>query len=420
MQSSVFTNSPSRDYVLSPYSVNMGTASTIRLAVPYFTRATEIVEAALRGAQIQLIIGLNPSTDPAAIKRVCKLPNCSIRFFTANLHAKIFLFNDDIVMLGSSNLTEGGLIQNLEATIQLDQPHDHDRITAVQLLFARLWEDAQILTPAVMAKHKELWEQARKLKSRESIFEEGMTEVSPSNVDVSSTVKKPQLLFVQDMQRLIYDEYLPAFNEVTAFLETGGYLRSDLANLGMAVQGNSFLNWVRRSKVLGDTWKDVPASTTYDRTDSMTALAEEWVTTSNPWIYEGYIEHQIELQRVFGSREAIEQASQETIFNALVGVNAFSEQQRYVKGGLSRLGPKFWDDNGNDLARVKDSLIHLLHSKEDFADRICDLIWSNRKLSMWGKFCCLELVGLIKPDQAPPINSRIAKALRFLGFSVRV
>jgi hypothetical protein len=34
-------------------------------------------------------------------------------------------------------------------------------------------------------------------------------------------------------------------------------------------------------------------------------------------------------------------------------------------------------------------------------------------------FCALELYGTIKPQDCPPMNGRMAKALRYLGFDVR-
>lgn len=41
------------------------------------------------------------------------------------------------------------------------------------------------------------------------------------------------------------------------------------------------------------------------------------------------------------------------------------------------------------------------------------------KLGMFGYFRALELYGTLKPEDCPPINGRIAKAMRYLGYDVR-
>ena len=110
---SIFTNSPGQDQVLRPYLQLMRSADNICLAAPYFSRWEEIVEAAGRGASISLLVGLNAATNPGALAKVRELPNCSVRYFTDNFHAKIFLF-DGVAMLGSANLTNGGMSLNRE------------------------------------------------------------------------------------------------------------------------------------------------------------------------------------------------------------------------------------------------------------------------------------------------------------------
>jgi len=52
--------------------------------------------------------------------------------------------------------------------------------------------------------------------------------------------------------------------------------------------------------------------------------------------------------------------------------------------------------------------------------RLHDVLYDpQRKLGYFAKFCALELYGTIRPDDFPPVNGRIAKALRYLGFDVR-
>lgn len=74
--------------------------------------------------------------------------------------------------MGSSNLTDGGLRSNREATICLDQPDDLDDIEELRSLFHELWDSAQVLT-------------AQKLK----IFTEAHQRVKHSGPDADTLIE---------------------------------------------------------------------------------------------------------------------------------------------------------------------------------------------------------------------------------------
>jgi hypothetical protein len=103
----------------------------------------------------------------------------------------------------------------------------------------------------------------------------------------------------------------------------------------------------------------------------------------------------------------------------LLGIHAFFRQPRFTSGGGAALPSRFWQENHDDLARVRETLGYLLHGKGDFVDRL-HVVTSDprRKLAVFGKFCGLELCGTVKPSECPPVNGRTAKALRFLGYKV--
>jgi hypothetical protein len=56
----------------------------------------------------------------------------------------------------------------------------------------------------------------------------------------------------------------------------------------------------------------------------------------------------------------------------------------------------------------------------EFVQRLHDVLYEpSRKLAYFGRFCAKERYGTVNPEDYPPINGRMAKALRFLGFDVR-
>jgi hypothetical protein len=113
------------------------------------------------------------------------------------------------------------------------------------------------------------------------------------------------------------------------------------------------------------------------------------------------------------------ECSPDQIVSALLCIHAFKEQLRFTLGGIDALRVKFWELN-SDIDRVKHTLNYLIHGGDDFGERICAVLYDPKlKLARFGRFCALELVGTLKPDEVPPINGRMAKALRFMGFNVR-
>jgi hypothetical protein len=76
---------------------------------------------------------------------------------------------------------------------------------------------------------------------------------------------------------------------------------------------------------------------------------------------------------------------------------------------------KFAGENHDDLAKVKRATKYLIYGGGEFVERLHDLlydpVWKVRSFAL---SCSLELYGTIKPKDYPPVNGRIAKALRYL------
>lgn len=418
-ESSIYTNGPGEDQVLRPFMRLMSTASHIRIAVPYFTRAQEVLQAAERGAQIELLVCLNSATNPKALAQVFEAKNVAVRYYTDGYHAKVFVL-DGVVMLGSANLTDGGLISNREALILLDQPGDEDRRLAVEAFFSTVWGGASVLTKQVLLQFRDAWEASSKLPNRDAPFQK-LASVEPQTVLAGSGQKSAQQHYLSDLQKVIYEEYRPAFDEVRGILQEQGERRPEFQGLDWAPEVNRFLNWVRLAHAPGDAaWQDAPRLHQQERKPLIQALAREWLTTPDPKIPANYFALLDTLHAVMGSPESIKASGKEAIAEALMAVHAFLEQLRFTLGGADALPARFWERNDGDLIRVQNTLIHLIHGHEDFAVRIGSVLYDPKfKLGSFGRFCALELVGSLKPEQVPPINGRMAKALRFLGFSVR-
>ena len=326
---------------------------------------------------------------------------------------KIYLFDSD-ALVGSSNLTEGGMQLNREGTISVDRSDDLDEL---RTLFAELWESAQVLTTEKLR----LFTAARKLMPAtphvDPRIENAVGRSEPMNSNINSLKKARQGLFLEQLRREVYEQYRPSFAEVTRILSLNAFRRAELVDVGEANETNRFLNWVRLTYAKGDeSWEEAPALGESERKAKILQLGKEWAETHDDKIPHDYIDWLQIVNAVFGSKASIADASKAQFTEGLFSLHAFSEQKRWNPD----LEAKFWNANGNDLEKAKRTITYLLYDQGDFIPRLYDVLNDpSLKLKRFGYFSALELYGTIKPHDCPPMNGRMAKALRFLGYKVR-
>jgi hypothetical protein len=249
--SDVFSNSPEKDLVRKPFQASMRATSRAFLAAPYFTEVEDILEAAKAGKSIDLLVGLNSATSPSALSSVFNVPHIAVRYLTRRFHAKLFIF-DDQVLVGSANITEGGLFRNREAMVRLNSLTDLDRIEDLKALFADLWESADALSQNILSSFQRAVAALPKAPSEDEQIEKAVGRVEPRTVSVESHKKTPRRIFEMELRREVNHQYRPAFSEVTQLLEENALRRADLAELSAASETFHFLGWVRLSYVVGD------------------------------------------------------------------------------------------------------------------------------------------------------------------------
>lgn len=419
--SRIFSNGPGRDFVINPFSRLIASSSSVHLAAPYFTEAAPIIDAARAGKQVQLLIGLNSATSPEAVRQVFGIGGLAIRYLTYRFHAKIFVF-DNAAILGSSNLTDGGFRSNREAVICLDREEDTDAVEDVRALFVELWEAGQVLTQPKLVNFTSAHIALRKrMPNADREIEDAVGRAQPPNINVASTVKAKERVFLENLRREVYEQYRPAFLEVAAILEQDGLRRPELEQIGIANEANRFLNYVRLTHVIGDeSWRSAPLRDVASRASLIRSLAAEWVAAYNSLVPDDYAEWLKTVSRTFGTAEALEAVNKQQITNGLLSLHAFVEQLRFVKGGQQNLPAEFWKQNADRLDHVKSSLSYLVHGPGDFIERLHDVLYHpSRRIARFGYFSALELYGTLKPSECPPMNGRMAKALRYLGFEVK-
>jgi PLD-like domain len=378
------------------------------------------VEAGREGKSIQLLGGLNVITTPIALRAVFGIPNVSVRYLTGRFHAKIYLF-DAVGMVGSANLTDGGMFSNREVVVVFDRAEDSDTIDEVRALFLELWESGRVLTKESLDLFERTWKSLKPLvPDPHTVIEDAIGQAEPPNIAVDSRNKTPERVFLEDLRRRVYEEYRAAFSEVTELLIKHKIGRPELAGIGPANETNRFLNWVRLTQAIGEeAWQSAPPRSQEERKTLLLSLGDGWMAAQDSLVPFEYVQGLSAINAVFGSRIAITNASKEQMTEGLMAIYAFSEQSRFVKGGAVNLPAAFWSGNP-DGQKVKRTMTYLLHEQSDFIQRLHDVLYDrDLKLQLFGLFCSLELFGCLHPLECPPMNGRMAKALRYLGFNVR-
>jgi len=129
-------------------------ADRVRVAVAFVKGSGLVAAPALeqvvqRGAEVRLIAGVDfQLTDLAAIERFDKPPSAARVYLSAQsseratFHPKVYLLesrHDAVAIVGSSNLTGGGLVDNLEANILLRSSLDDPVIARIREYHDKLW-----------------------------------------------------------------------------------------------------------------------------------------------------------------------------------------------------------------------------------------------------------------------------------------
>ena len=393
----------------------------VYIAVAFFTESSVVKRLLEKGCRVQMVVRLGFPTSPTALEEVMGLPNLQLRVYTArSFHPKLYIFGDEVALVGSANLTHSAIWSNQEVVVRVDA--EDERFAELAAVFDEYWDGAEVPTTAQLKLYKELYamfskhEDAADALAKEVAQKLGAT--APANINRGEKKRGKQSLFLSHFRKA-YQEGVAAFDVVRKVYEGSGYRKADEADIPLRLEIDSFISFVREKAATGDSWESGPLRTPTEQEPLIKELIERWKETSWPHFEDKIVgENYPRLKRVFASRESIMAADDGDLFDALATMHSFHYRRQFFDGGLA--GWKKFFPTRNDPKRTRESLAYLVFGEGDVVERMANVIFDPRfQLEEFGMSNVQELVGWCNREELPIINGRTTKVLRFFGSKVR-
>ena len=117
MTLAVFANrTQRRDFVINELERRGVKDCEVFIAVAFFTESEVVRRLVEKGCKVRLIVRLGFPTSPAAINAV--KGSVDLRIYTSmSFHPKLYIFGDDVALVGSANLTHSAITSNQEVVV---------------------------------------------------------------------------------------------------------------------------------------------------------------------------------------------------------------------------------------------------------------------------------------------------------------
>lgn len=193
---------------IDAYKIALASSKNASLAFALITNGglelikNEIKLLLKRGGNLKFLIGVDMPSDPQAIKWLMNLQKSNSDMFKLKIfqsgrikffHPKFGIFTHSnskrSVILGSSNLTSGGMGNNLEANIHLE---DSKVISQIDVYFDEIFEGGRerVVSDIWLKKYARYWEKIKKLDRAQRKLQVRFLSQSAKIVKSAATIPK--------------------------------------------------------------------------------------------------------------------------------------------------------------------------------------------------------------------------------------
>lgn len=427
----------------------------IRAAVPYAQHGVYeilLLDDCKRSKKKLTFYGRDDTTTPISTKVLkwfldYKSPNLSCRLVPHWLHAKVIWWVDSGVYIGSANLTNRAWFENFEAGLYISHTEIEQAGLTPELeaFFNGLDERSQDLTDEDLKFHLELEKRREKLLAQLRELETDAQNNHPTLKNTQSAITVDSRKTAERRSATFRKEWNHTLQNIRNIARRAALPENRpnwmAADIPEGVQADQFLHAYYYKSVKPHLEKDAYAR----EFEKHRRNPEAALTQALAWWKHAEYDYEHEKERVdvvckrlreLMAKDRILALTQAEWLEALSGVYAFREH--VIKMGNSDLGLGTAPGSEAKYARMAERLYserslsgrfsaiqvvnHVIWGPGDVADRIWQADSADRafKVRHLGKSFYGELVGWARPDEYPPRNSRSSKALRCLGYDVKI
>ena len=141
----------------------------IDIATAFFTESDLIKKWSEQDIKINLLLSLRPPTNFYSLKKLQSAKNVEINFLGNEFHSKFMIFYKENyiigAILGSSNFTSGGLVNNIETNIYSE---DKKILKELEKHFCELIENSNLLQPTDLDEFEQIFKNWVKRQKKEN------------------------------------------------------------------------------------------------------------------------------------------------------------------------------------------------------------------------------------------------------------
>ena len=373
------------------------------IAVAFFNDAELIKKILESGTTVTLIVSLRPPTNYYALKDILHKYNLITLYLGPEFHSKIYAFIDQnnaifSSIVGSSNLTSGGLDNNIETNVIL---HDVGSLKKIDKLLNDIQCLTTILQPDILDKYKEKYDSFIKRNPPDKLTKITKHKTTAHKLKVSKKESEYYEFWkvadkVKDLVKDISkDEYpdIPAYLVIDHFWHW--IVKICDPNRLVLLKNSDDLTKANYIPILFKDYckwdKSESGKTAPTYTESMPANSKKLQKLLSINKLKVLVENDaLEIYRAFHATQSL--------------IQRFDADKKFV--------------TENKISSIRKSLEYLLYSNDTIDIRIHNMtsLKGEYKLNQFGPSCVQELLGWVNPTKMPIRNKKADKAIRLLGF----
>lgn len=377
-------------------------ADTINIAVAFFSETSLIKQWNEDGKKINLIVSFRPPTNYYALKDINALVSIQLFYLGNEFHSKIWIFYKNqkpfAALLGSSNFSNGGLKNNTEANLLVED--ETILLTLHKHFTVDLKKAANKLEPTDLDAYKEVYDRFMKNKAA---TDKDLADFS----NKTKVYKRKTTVKVCKTARQYFD-FWRVVNEVKDIVKD--LSDKHFPNEPYYLVLDHFWHWVKTvwhkesNKVIKHGHQTVIIPKLFKQyvkwqNSDKNADYPKWMLNQSKNVFKKYL-----------SQENIDSLTKEQALEIYRSLHSSDMP-------MKRFGSDYTFDKWNNITKIRKSFKYLLYSNDGMDVRIHNLLKNPEyKLSKLASSGVQEINGWTFPEILPIRNDKADRALEILGY----